>query len=278
SFFKNFYPSVTKSDYVTLRLGFIMLDHCRGNPKFNFHKYMIRALEADFKKVVGISWYLWLFVIVFLMPVLRNAKGGDQNHVDVYLTVVFLSQLLLAVGMKLDHVITQLAHEVAEKHVAVEGDLVGQPSDDHFWFHRPKIILILAHIILFNSFELAFFFFIWMQYGFDLCIMGKKAYIISEITIYRAFVQFLCSYIILPLYGIVMQMGSFYNKAIFDEPIQEGLFGWAKKARMNKMRKVDNGSSHVYHKDDNPVIVQLANLSDKGSAMEEGKAEEIVSE
>ncbi|GFY99468.1 seven transmembrane MLO family protein [Actinidia rufa] len=52
SFFKQFYGSVTRSDYMTLRLGFIMT-HCRGNPKFNFHKYMIRALEDDFKKVVG---------------------------------------------------------------------------------------------------------------------------------------------------------------------------------------------------------------------------------
>ncbi|KAJ0079692.1 hypothetical protein Patl1_23600 [Pistacia atlantica] len=52
-FFKQFHASVTKSDYVTLRLGFIMT-HCRGNPKFNFHKYMIRALEDDFKRVVGI--------------------------------------------------------------------------------------------------------------------------------------------------------------------------------------------------------------------------------
>ena len=33
---------------------FMLQTHCRGNPKFNFHKYMIRALEDDFKKVVGI--------------------------------------------------------------------------------------------------------------------------------------------------------------------------------------------------------------------------------
>ncbi|GAV67180.1 Mlo domain-containing protein [Cephalotus follicularis] len=270
SFFKQFYPSVTKSDYVTLRLGFIMT-HCRGNPKFNFHKYMIRALEADFKKVVGISWYLWLFVIVFLLL--------DVHDIHAYFYISFIPFfLLLAVGTKLEHVINQLAHEVAEKHVAVEGDLVVQPSDDHFWFHRPKIVLILVHIILFqNSFELAFFFFIWVQYGFDSCIMGKKAYIIPRLFI-GAFVQFLCSYSTLPLYAIVTQMGSFYKKAIFDEHIQEGLVGWAKKARMNKMRKADNGSSQVNHKDDNPVIVQLADLSDKGSAMEEGKAEEIVSE
>nr|XP_016484180.1 PREDICTED: MLO-like protein 1 isoform X3 [Nicotiana tabacum] len=58
SFVKQFFGSVTKSDYTTLRLGFIM---------FNFHKYMIRVLEADFKKVVGISWYLWVFVVLFLL-------------------------------------------------------------------------------------------------------------------------------------------------------------------------------------------------------------------
>jgi len=73
-------------------------------------------------------------------------------------------QLLLAVGTKLEHVITRLAQDVAQRHIAIAGDLVVQPSDDHFWFHRPRLILILIHIILFqNSFELAFLFFIWVR-------------------------------------------------------------------------------------------------------------------
>ncbi|KAL6563556.1 hypothetical protein OROGR_002515 [Orobanche gracilis] len=138
-------------------LGFIMT-HCRGNPKFNFHKYMIRALEADFKKVVGISWYLWVFVIIFL---LLNIHGTIQvlllldvtrtglellfldlkDHANfskiagwhTYFWIAFFPfALLLAVGTKLEHVISQLAHEVAEKHVAIEGEWVVQPSDDHF--------------------------------------------------------------------------------------------------------------------------------------------------
>ena len=70
-------------------------------------------------------------------------------------------QLLLAVGAKLEHVISQLAHEVAEKHTAIEGDLVVRPSDDHFWFHRPCLVLHLIHFILFqNAFEIAVFFWI----------------------------------------------------------------------------------------------------------------------
>lgn len=84
-------------------------------------------------------------------------------------------QLLLAVGTKLEHIITDLAHEVAEKHVAVEGDLVVRPSDDLFWFQSPRLVLFLIHFILFqNSFEIAFFFFILvsihLSYIFNLAI------------------------------------------------------------------------------------------------------------
>ncbi|KAK3231219.1 hypothetical protein Dsin_003100 [Dipteronia sinensis] len=272
SFFKQFYGSVSKSDYTTLRLGFIV-NHCRGNPKFDFHKYMVRVFEADFKKVVGISWYLWLFVVIFL---LLNVYGW---HAYFYISFIPFV-LLLAVGTKLEHVITQLAHEVAEKHVAIEGDLVVNPSDDHFWFKRPRLILLLIHIILFqNSFEIAVFFWIWIQYNFDSCIMGEVSYIIPRLVI-GVFVQFLCSYSTLPLYAIVTQMGSSFKKQVFDENIQEGLVGWAKQAKkktvLGKVAAANgnsNGSSsQLSHKEDSPLMaLQLPTLvGDKGSsAMEE---------
>ncbi|KAK2974325.1 hypothetical protein RJ640_018032 [Escallonia rubra] len=81
SFFKQFYASLTGSDYIALRHGFIMT-HCKGNRKFNFHNYVMRALEADFKRVVGVTWYLWMFVVVFL---LLNADGW---HAYFYLAFV----------------------------------------------------------------------------------------------------------------------------------------------------------------------------------------------
>ncbi|KAJ0015261.1 hypothetical protein Pint_20815 [Pistacia integerrima] len=142
--------------------------------------------------------------------------------------------LLLAVGTKLEHVITQLAHEVAEKHAAIEGELVVQPSDEHFWFNRPYIVLFLIHFILFqNSFEIAFFFWIWVQYGFDSCIMGQVRYIVPRLVI-GVFIQVLCSYSTLPLYAIVTQMGTFFKKSIFDEHVQVGLVGWAEKVKRKK--------------------------------------------
>jgi mlo protein len=93
AFFKQFHDSVSKSDYKALRSAFGLVRHiiyfkpCSliyiaieanrvllfsqkhfpSHPSFNFYKYLIRALEHDFKRVVGISWYMWLFVILFLL-------------------------------------------------------------------------------------------------------------------------------------------------------------------------------------------------------------------
>ncbi|XP_071714108.1 MLO-like protein 1 [Rutidosis leptorrhynchoides] len=236
SFFKQFYGSVTKLDYIALRLGFIM-KHCRGNQKFNFHKYMMRALEDDSRKVVGISWYLWIFAIIFL---LLNIDGWHT-----YFWISFIPFfLLLFLGTKLEHIIFQLAHEVAAKHVALDGDVVVKPSDEHFWFHRPKIVRLLIHIILFqNAFEIAFFFWILVQFGAESCIMGKMIYIVPRLII-GVFIQVLCSYSTLPLYALVTQMGSNFKKSIFDEHIQAGLISWAKKAKKKKSNSSElNGST-----------------------------------
>ncbi|XP_038874921.1 MLO-like protein 1 [Benincasa hispida] len=270
SFLKQFYASVTKSDYATLRLGFIMT-HCRGNPKFNFHKYMIRALEDDFKHVVGISWYLWIFVVVFLF---LNVSGWHTYFWIAFIPFV----LLLAVGTKLEHVITQLAHEVAEKHVAIEGDLVVQPSDDHFWFQRPRFVLFLIHFILFqNAFEIGFFFWIWVQYGFDSCIMGQVRYIIPRLII-GVFVQGLCSYSTLPLYAIVTQMGSSFKKAIFDEHVQVGLVGWAQKVKKRKgLKAAADGSTQGGKEGGSNAGVQLGNIMRKASAPQEIKPDDSKS-
>ncbi|CAM0955467.1 unnamed protein product [Alopecurus aequalis] len=232
SFFKQFYGSVGKSDYTTMRLGFIMT-HCRGNLKFDFHKYLLRVLESDFKKVVGISWYLWAFVVIFL---LLNVNGWHT-----YFWIAFIPLLLLlAVGTKLEHVIAQLAQDVAEKHSDIEGDLIVKPSDDHFWFGRPRIVLFLIHFILFqNAFEIAFFFWILTTYGFNSCIMGQVGYIVPRLVI-GVIIQILCSYSTMPLYAIVTQMGSSYKKEIFNEYVQQGVLGWAESAKTKKGPKKNN--------------------------------------
>ncbi|RVW69053.1 MLO-like protein 1 [Vitis vinifera] len=264
SFFKQFYASVTRSDYVTMRMGFIMT-HCRGNPKFNFHKYMIRALEADFKRVVGISWYLWIFVVVFL---LLNVKGVDMRN--LFLAVTGWHAYFWIAFIPFIHVCRK---DDAPTHYSVILKI--------FYFlwglswSMPQIVLFLIQIILFqNSFELAFFFWIWVQYGFDSCIMGQLGFIIPRLFI-GAFVQFLCSYSTLPLYAIVAQMGSSFKRSIFEEHIQHGLVEWAHKAKLKTgFKKNANGPSQVGPKEVPPPAVQLAEVV-KESAEEKGNVGEI---
>lgn len=256
SFFKQFYGSVRKSDYCTLRLGFIE-KHCPSNPSFNFHKYMMRTLEADFKKVVGISAYLWGFVVIFL---LLNIDGWHTYFWIAFIPLI----LLLAVGAKLEHIIAQLAQEVAEKHTAVCGDIVVRPSDDHFWFHQPKLVLYLIHFILFqNAFEIAFFFWILTTYGFDSCIMGKISYIIPRLVI-GVIIQVLCSYSTFPLYALVTQMGTMYKKAIFEEYVHERLSVWARTAKANVKAGVKGkgrSSNKSDDDDDDKGSIQLLKMN-----------------
>ncbi|XP_051216863.1 MLO-like protein 1 [Lolium perenne] len=258
SFFKQFYGSVTEEDYTVMRLGFIM-KHCSGNPKFKFYNYMIRALEVDFKKVVGISWYLWAMLMIFL---LLNVQGW---YVYIWISLVpFI--MLLVVGSKMEHIITELAYEVAQKHTAVRGNLVVSPSDDFFWFRRPKLVLLLIHIVLFqNAFEIAFFFWLLVTYGFKSCIMGNQAYAITRVVI-SVLSQLLCGYITLPLYAIVSHMGNSFKKSVFDDNVTEGLAAWAEKARRRRTTVYATNSPTI---EANSGEIQLQNTRDT-SLVEQG--------
>ncbi|KAM1248583.1 hypothetical protein ACFX2I_044579 [Malus domestica] len=234
SFFKQFYGSVSKPDYIALRQGFTK-EHFPSDPQFDFHKYIMRTLEADFRKIVGISWYLWLFVVLFL---LLNVEGWHTYFWLAFLPLI----LLLLVGAKLEHIITRLAQEVTHGTTALGDHGAGarvKPSDEHFWFHNPRIVLNLIHFILFqNSFEIAFFFWIWTTYGFRSCIMEKLGYIVPRL-IMGVIVQVLCSYSTLPLYALVSQMGTMYK---FDQNVQQYIGSWVGDAK-NKQDKTDKDQS-----------------------------------
>ncbi|WOL17891.1 MLO-like protein 1 isoform X1 [Canna indica] len=228
SFFKQFHSSVSKSDYTTLRLIFIK-SHCKGNPKFDFHKYMIRAFESDFEKVVGTSWYLWVYVIIFF---LLNVNGW---HTYFWIALIPLV-LLLAVGTKLEHVISKLAHNVAEKYFAVGGDLVVEPSDEYFWFHRPRILLYMIHFVLFqNAFDIAFLFWLFIPNSFDSCVYNHFTYAVPRIVI-GAIIQPLCCYSTLPLYALVTQMGTHFKDTIFEKNVRDSLVAWTQQAKKRSMR------------------------------------------
>ncbi|KAH9315725.1 hypothetical protein KI387_024352, partial [Taxus chinensis] len=203
-FFRQFFWSVPKVDYLSLRHGFIAA-HLAPNSKFDFQKYIKRSLEDDFKVVVGISPPLWVFAVLSL---LLNVYGWYTYY---WLSFVPLCIVLL-VGMKLQVIITEMALEIHERHAVVKGTPVVQPSDKRFWFHQPKLVLFLIHFTLFqNAFELAFFLWIWYEFGLKSCFHESFVIIMVRIGMVVV-VQFMCSYITLPLYALVTQMGSHMKK------------------------------------------------------------------
>lgn len=141
-------------------------------------------------------------------------------------------------GAHLEHIITRLARDVVES-----GAEAVQPSDDHFWFNNPNIIIYLIHFILFqNSFEIAFFFWVWTTYGFDSCVMEKVGYIVTKLVL-GAIVQVLCSYSTLPLYAIVSQMGSMYKPSVFNQSALDLISNW----REERSRRPDSRSGASSH-------------------------------
>lgn len=70
---------------------------------------------------------------------------------------VYWLKVTLAVGTKLQGIITQMALEIQEKHAVVQGIPLVQVSDRHFWFSWPELILYLIHFVLFQVLATIYF-------------------------------------------------------------------------------------------------------------------------
>ncbi|KAG6756068.1 hypothetical protein POTOM_039487 [Populus tomentosa] len=224
-FLGQFYGSVSKVDYLTLRHGFIMAHFDQDN-SFDFQKYIRRALDKDFGVLVGISFWIWMFSISFIF---FNAHKFYSHY---WLPFIPLLMLLL-VGTKLQAIITLMCLDSHDKSLVVEGTILVRPSDHFFWFGRPKLLLHFIQFILFqNSFQLAFFTWTWYKFGFRSCFHRRTEDIVITLGMGLS-VHFLCGYVTLPLYALVTQMGSSMRTAVFTENVVEGLKRWRAKARQN---------------------------------------------
>ncbi|XP_073102404.1 MLO-like protein 14 [Elaeis guineensis] len=234
-FFRQFGRSVVRADYLTLRRGFILNHHL--TPRYDFHSYMIRSMEEEFKRIVGVSAPLWGFVVAFM---LFNVKGANLYFWIAIIPVT----LVLLVGAKLQHVIATLVLENAG--LSGFGPRL-KPRDDLFWFKKPELLLSLIHFILFqNAFELASFFWFWWQFGYNSCFIRNHFLVYARLILGFAG-QFLCSYSTLPLYALVTQMGSNYKAALIPQRIRETIHGWGKEARKRRKhrRGMDDSTIHT---------------------------------
>ncbi|XAR59772.1 hypothetical protein NMG60_11015736 [Bertholletia excelsa] len=223
-FFRQFFNPVAKVDYLTLRHGFIAA-HLSTNNKFNFQKYIRRSLEDDFKLVVGINPFMWLWVVIFML-------------VDI----------VLVLGTKLEVIVAKMALDVKNHDSVIKGAPLVQPNDNHFWFHQPQFVLTLIHYVLFmNAFELSFFIWVTIIFGFHSCYHEHVEIIVVRVVL-AVTVQFLCSYITLPLYALVTQMGSHYKSAVLKEETVQVMKQWHEGVRdkRKKQQRLLSESTRLY--------------------------------
>ncbi|CAH2058751.1 unnamed protein product, partial [Thlaspi arvense] len=181
---------------------------------------------------------IWCIAVLFI---LTNTHGWDS-----YLWLPFLPLIvILIVGAKLQMIISKLGLRIQEKGDVVKGAPVVEPGDDLFWFGRPRFILFLIHLVLFtNAFQLAFF--VWSTYEFTLknCFHHKTEDIAIRITM-GVLIQVLCSYITLPLYALVTQMGTSMRPTIFNDRVANALKKWHHTAK--KQTKHGHSGSNTPH-------------------------------
>ncbi|XP_021806749.1 MLO-like protein 6 [Prunus avium] len=237
-FFRQFVRSVPKVDYLTLRHGFIIAHLApQSQHKFDFQKYINRSLEEDFKVVVGISPTIWFFAVVFLMS---NTHGSRS-----YLWLPFLPLIMiLLVGTKLQVIITKMGLKLKERGEVVKGTPLVEPGDHLFWFNNPRLILHLIHFVLFqNAFQLAFFAWTWYEFGLKSCFHDKLEDVILRVSM-GVIIQILCSYVTLPLYALVTQMGSTMKPTIFNDRVANAIKKWHLSAK-----------KHLKHNKNSPTSV-----------------------
>ncbi|KAK4757690.1 hypothetical protein SAY87_018991 [Trapa incisa] len=237
-FFRQFFSSVAKVDYLTLRHGFISTHlSTQNNGSFDFQKYIQRSLDEDFKEVVGISPLMWFLVVIFMLV--------DVHGWHMYLWVSYIPLLLVVVlGAKLEVIVARMALEIKNKNSVVVGIPLVQPNDNLFWFSHPKFVLTVIHYTLFiNAFELAFFIWVTIQFGVHSCYHEYTVIIVTRIFL-AVTVQVMCSYITLPLYALVTQMGSQLKSRALEEQIADIIKQW--HAEVRERRKMQGlGRSQV---------------------------------
>ncbi|KAE8099554.1 hypothetical protein FH972_017529 [Carpinus fangiana] len=217
-FFRQFFHSVAKVDYLTLRHGFISAHMSANNVHFNFQKYIQRSLEEDFKAVVGISPIMWfLFVILLLV---------DVYGWHVFLWVSYIPLLVvLVLGAKLEVIVARMALQIKDQSNVIRGTPLVTPSDSLFWFGHPGFVLTLLHYTLFV-----------IQFGFNSCYHEKTWSIVTRIVLAVA-VQVLCSYITLPLYALVTQMGSNFKGKVLEDQMAKIIKQWHGEVRERRKKR-----------------------------------------
>ncbi|MCO5566791.1 hypothetical protein L7F22_020471 [Adiantum nelumboides] len=157
----------------------------------------------------------------------ESSHGWETQPWTAFISLL----LLLIVGTKLQLIITNMALRYNRAHTLALGVPNVKPSDELFWFHRPRITLWCIHFILFqNALDLSFV--LWVVYKFpgDNCVQHEKYMLIVRLII-GLVTQGLCGLVTLPSYALVSQMGTNLKPSMFEKDIQVAITQWHKRAK-----------------------------------------------
>ncbi|CAK9164808.1 unnamed protein product [Ilex paraguariensis] len=130
-----------------------------------------------------------------------------------------------------------MALQLKKQNNVIVGTPLVQPNDDLFWFRQPRFVLTLLHLTLFvNAFEFAFFIWVSIQFGLQSCYHENTWIIITRVVLAVA-VQVTCSYVTLPLYALVTQMGSQYKSKVLEEQIANIIKQWHAEVRAKRKKQ-----------------------------------------
>ncbi|KAK9284697.1 hypothetical protein L1049_023873 [Liquidambar formosana] len=234
-FSRQFWSSINRADYIALRLGFITTHDLPLS--YDFHNYMLRSMEEEFRDIVGISVPLWIYAIfcIFL----------DFHGTNAYFWFSFLPAILiLLIGTKLHRIVVKLAVEIMDTSPQAERHQVNL-RDELFWFGKPKLLLFLIQLVSFqNAFEMATFIWSLWEIGEHSCFMKNRTFLVIRLT-FGIISQCWCSFITFPLYIIITQMGSRFKRSILSKNVRRSLHGWRRrvKARQSSYLRLPSTTS-----------------------------------
>ncbi|KAE9612942.1 hypothetical protein Lalb_Chr05g0212341 [Lupinus albus] len=218
-FSRQFWSSINRADYMALRFGFITNHELPLT--YDFHNYMLRSMDEEFRDIVGISVPLWIYAICCII---LNFHGSN-----IYFWLSFLpAVLILIIGTKLHRVVVKLAVEIMDN---CQDTRPLNLRDKLFWFGKPKLLLQLIHLISFlNAFEMATFLWSLWEIKEASCFMKNRTFIVIRLS-FGIISQIWGSFITFPLYVIITQMGSKIKKSVISENVRKSLSKWQKRVK-----------------------------------------------
>ncbi|XP_071722109.1 MLO-like protein 4 [Rutidosis leptorrhynchoides] len=265
-FGRQFWSSINHSDYQALRLGFISTHQLPL--AYDFHKYMVRSMEEEFRDIVGIGWPLWVFAIVCIF---LNFHG---THIYFWISFV-PAILILMIGTKLHRIVVKLAVEILERSPRL-GHHHFNLRDELFWFGKPEFLLRLIQFISFqNAFEMASF--LWSMWEIEEPSCYTENHWFGAIRLTFGIVsQIWCSFITFPLYVIVTQMGSRFKKSVIPENVRKSLYKW--QSRVKTRQSTSSSSPLLRQSSTSSLVSSFLNLSRRDSLRKEGSRHATLTE